>query len=137
MLKTRDMVIGAALAAMLCSLSVRPSRADLLDFLRPKRATTTTTRGQSPGRSSERNPAVTPVSYSEPEYSDSMLPSGWGYDSSPCFNCGNCDHHIWCTQKQRRRCGETWYPRLAPYCQAGWGWTQPCWRRMADNYHCP
>src|SRR5262245_16342151 len=71
-----------------------------------------------------------------PQYYET-LPAGWGYDSSPCFNCGDCDHCIRCTQWHRWKCGQTWYPRLAPYCQADWGWTQPCWRRMADNYNCP
>jgi hypothetical protein len=134
-LKTRELVIGAATAAILFSFAAGPSRAEMWDLLRPKKLPTTTALGQSPDRPS--NGKIIPVAYSESEYSDSILPSGWGYDSSPCFNCGECDHHIRCTQRHRRCCGQTWYPRMAPYCQSGWGWTQPCWRRMADNYHCP
>jgi hypothetical protein len=133
-LKTREMVVGAAVAILL-SLSASRTHADLFDFLRPKRSTTTTVLGQSPGQPPDGQ--VIPAAYSESEYSGSILPSGWGYDSSPCFNCGDCDHYIRCTQRQRRCCGQTWYPRVAPYCESGWGWTQPCWRRMADNYHCP
>jgi hypothetical protein len=97
---------------------------------------------------------------------DSGAPTGWGYDSSPCsdsecsnscckgflhslfccdccaspsdcFNCGEYDHCIPCTRHHRRKCNQTWYPRLAPYCEPNWGWTQPCWRRMDDNYNCP
>ncbi len=96
---------------------------------------------------------------------DSGAQTGWGYDSSPCsdatcndscckgflhslfccgckddlscFNCGDCDHCIACTRHHRRKCNQTWYPRLAPYCETNWGWTQPCWRRMDDNYNCP
>jgi hypothetical protein len=95
---------------------------------------------------------------------DSGAHTGWGYDSSPCsdsgcndssckgflqslfccscsdlscFNCGECDHCITCTRHHRRKCNQTWYPRVAPYCETNWGWTQPCWRRMDDNYNCP
>ena len=53
------------------------------------------------------------------------------------FNCGDNDHYIECTRFHRRKCGETWYPRVAPYCEPHWGWAQPCWRRMTDNYNCP
>jgi len=132
-LKTRVLVTCTAVAAVLWSCTVSISRAPAAEFdrLRTKRAAKTTARGQSP--------SVQPAGLTTetaPEYSD-PLPSGWGYDSSPCFNCGDCDHHIGCTQRNRRCCGQTWYPRLAPYCQADWGWTQPCWRRMADNYNCP
>jgi hypothetical protein len=112
---------------------------------------------QQPGSSS----AVTQATFF-----DSGAQTGWGHDSSPCsdsgcnngcckgflhslfccgncdttsdcFNCGECDHCICTTRHHRRKCNQTWYPRLAPYCEQGWGWTQPCWRRMDDNYNCP
>ncbi len=59
------------------------------------------------------------------------------YDGTGRFNCGDNDHYIDCTKFHRRKCGETWYPRVAPYCRPSWGWTQPCWRRALDNYNCP
>lgn len=133
MLKTRDLVICTAVGAALLSLSLCRSHAAEFDFLRPKRAAKSTARGQTPAWQPSGTSAV-----SAPTYYESAPPSGWGgYDSSACFNCGDCDHCIWYTQTLRRKCGSTWYPRVAPYCQAGWGWTQPCWRRMADNYNCP
>jgi len=129
----RHFAIGAATAAILWSCTVSVSRAPAAEWNRLKTARigTVAARGQSP--------TVEPAGMTTeaaPQYSEA-LPAGWGYDSSPCFNCGDCDHHIRCTQRNRRCCGQTWYPRLAPYCQADWGWTQPCWRRMADNYRCP
>jgi len=131
--KSRAFVTCAAVAVVLCTttVTISRSRAAELDLLRTKRAAKPAARGQSPTAEPVGMTTEAPPQYSE------ALPAGWGYDSSPCFNCGDCDHHIRCTQRNRRCCGQTWYPRLAPYCQADWGWTQPCWRRMADNYHCP
>ena len=133
MLKARVSVM-CAVAALLSSPVLFICRAPAAEFDPPrtKRAVKTTARGQSP--------SVQPAGMTNEmatEYYSEPMPSGWGFDSSPCFNCGDRDHCIWCTQMNRRKCGQTWYPRLAPYCQADWGWTQPCWRRMADNYSCP
>jgi len=132
-LTERSLLIGAAAAAILwsCTVSISRAPAGEFDLLRTKRSAKATARGQSPTIEPAGMTTETPPAYSE------GIPTGWGYDSSPCFNCGECDHHIRCTQRNRRCCGQTWYPRLAPYCQADWGWTQPCWRRMADNYNCP
>ncbi|HLJ12148.1 MAG TPA: hypothetical protein VKU82_13225, partial [Planctomycetaceae bacterium] len=47
------------------------------------------------------------------------------------------DRLQWWTRICRAPCRSTYYPRLAPYCQSSWGYTQPCWRRVADNYNCP
>lgn len=61
-----------------------------------------------------------------------------GVDGSDyCFNCGQDDHCQTCLRHCRKQCKQTWYPRAAPYCQPGWGWNQPCWRRTVDNYNCP
>src|SRR5437762_662569 len=57
--------------------------------------------------------------------------------SCPSINCGECDHYQRSSQFCRQQCKSTWYPRIAPYCQPGWGWTQPCWRRAEDTYNCP
>jgi|GEM_PF-6456682 hypothetical protein len=57
--------------------------------------------------------------------------------SCQCMNCGENDHYQHCVQQCRKQCKSTWYPRVAPYCQPGWGWTQPCWRRAEDTYNCP
>jgi hypothetical protein len=54
-----------------------------------------------------------------------------------CFNCGDNDHRQECRRCSNKHFGSTWYPRVAPYCETGWGWTQPCWRRTEDNYNCP
>jgi hypothetical protein len=54
-----------------------------------------------------------------------------------CFNCGEDDPRQCCNRNCRKKCGQTWYPRVAPYCQTGWGWTQPCWRRTQDTRNCP
>lgn len=163
MLKSRELVVYSLLAAMGLSFPVRESQARLFDFSSPKRPATVARRGQSP------DPAFSgsgpPIWQPEGEYAplfhnedDCHLPTGWGYDSSPCywpksqgvfgcrtwcggpvpgsFNCGSNDHYIDCTKFHLRKCGQTWYPRMAPYCQPGWGWTQPCWRRPPDNYNC-
>jgi len=54
-----------------------------------------------------------------------------------CFNCGQDDRCQSCERQCRKRCKQTWYPRVAPYCQSGWGWNQPCWRRAQDTTICP
>jgi hypothetical protein len=54
-----------------------------------------------------------------------------------CFNCGEEDGCQSCLRKCRKKCNQTWYPRVAPYCQTGWGYTQPCWRRTEDTNNCP
>ena len=142
MLKSRDWTICALAAAL--SLSASASQAALFDFLNPKRPAAPTARAQSPERRSAARGASAPgwqpaggSRVVQASYSEQEIPSGWGYDSSPCFNCGDCDHNRKCLPRCRKFWGQTWYPRLAPYCQAGWGWHQPCWRRMADNYNCP
>jgi hypothetical protein len=58
-------------------------------------------------------------------------------NSTYCLNCGQDDHCQKCLRNCRKNCKQTWYPRVAPYCQPGWGWNQPCWRRAADTYDCP
>lgn len=136
MLKLKDGMIGATVVAILLSLAVSPSQAGLFDFLRPKDQVTLASHA-TPESAASGTIAISATANQEPIASDAGLPSGWGYDSSPCFNCGESDHYIRCTQNHRRKCGQTWYPRTAPYCVAGWGWTQPCWRRMPDNYNCP
>lgn len=153
MLKSRDLVICSVLAALGLTLSASDAPAGMFDFLRPKRPAAISTtalamRGQSP---------TTAWSSSDGNGFADSSDSDWGYDSSPCmkcrkkhgkkccwghgcspcFNCGDDDHCIWCLRCHRAKCHQTWYPRLAPYCQNGWGWTQPCWRRMPDNYCCP
>lgn len=122
-------------AAGLSGESSRAS-AGLLDFFGSKKASSS--RAQSPdprylAASQEATPTAhtaAPVAY------DSSIPSGWGYDCSPCFNCGENDHYQHRTRSCRAMCKDTWYPRVAPYCQPSWGYTQPCWRRVADNYNC-
>lgn len=54
-----------------------------------------------------------------------------------CFNCGQDDQCQTCERHCRKKCHQTWYPRVAPYCQSGWGFTQPCWRRAQDCSYCP
>jgi hypothetical protein len=54
-----------------------------------------------------------------------------------CFNCGDDDHCQNCLRHGRKKFDSTWYPRIAPYCISGWGYTQPCWRRTLDTYNCP
>ena len=58
-------------------------------------------------------------------------------NSAHCLNCGQDDHCKNCLRYARKNWKQTWYPRAAPYCQPGWGWNQPCWRRTEDTYHCP
>ena len=57
--------------------------------------------------------------------------------SAHCLNCGQDDHCRTYLRLARKQWKQTWYPRAAPYCQAGWGWNQPCWRRTDDTYNCP
>lgn len=54
-----------------------------------------------------------------------------------CFNCGEDDPRQCICRHSRKKCGHTWYPRIAPYCATDWGYNQPCWRRTQDNYNCP
>ena len=151
-------LVGQSQAALFDFL--RPKRAATADRRdQPKRAASQTAVRQAAYWQQPATSAVTQATFF-----DSGAPTGWGYDSSPCsdsgcndscckgflhslfccgcseatcFNCGECDHCITCTRHHRRKCNQTWYPRLAPYCETNWGWTQPCWRRMADNYNCP
>jgi hypothetical protein len=171
-LKTREWLIFALLAAVGLSYAVGESQAGLFDLFSTKSKTSATNRAQSPDPGYEVETASPPpwmpreydgVSQVGPVYQQadgSYAPIDFGEcDSSPCFwpcsqgvfgcrtwckgplpgsfNCGDNDHFIECTRFHRRKCGETWYPRLAPYCEPHWGWTQPCWRRMTDNYNCP
>jgi hypothetical protein len=127
-------VICALLAAVGLSLAAAESRADLFDFLRPKR-TAAVARAQSPdGRAFGAGGQT-----------------GWGYDANPggnngsydfsggglTVNCGECDRHQGRVSFCRKLCHQTYYPRAAPYCMPEWGWNQTCWRRMKDNYNCP
>ena len=50
-----------------------------------------------------------------------------------CFNCGEEDRCQTGERRCRKKCNQTWYPRVAPYCQSGWGYTQPTWRRTEDT----
>ncbi len=142
MLNSRDLVIGTLLGAIVVSLSGSESKAGFFDFFSPRRPAATTRRAQSPDPAFSAPGTPVPVyhqtgnAYGVTSY-DSCGPTGWGYDSSPCFNCGELDHDQKCLRNFRKKWGQTWYPRVSPYCQSGWGWTQPCWRRMSDNYNCP
>ena len=100
MLNTRDLVIAFIVGATVSSFPSRATQAGLFDFLQPKapvKGPVKASRGQSPGAYYGATAApVSTFTVSQPTYSDASLPSGWGYDSSPCFNCGDCDHCIWC-----------------------------------------
>ena len=165
MLNSRDMLICALLAAAGLSLATTEARADLFDFLRPKREVVVA-RAQSPdggyGAAAYQRPrggwqpqtftnnqnAPVPMA---PRASDANVPSGWGNDAaSPVslgsselsgagldVNCGECDRHQGRVSFCRKLCHQTYYPRAAPYCMPEWGWNQTCWRRMKDNYNCP
>jgi hypothetical protein len=166
-LNSTDKLIGALFAALGLSLTAGEARADLFDFLRPKKAPIVS-RSQSPdGRSngtgsfgtgtySSRN-LWQPPSASANQYapdaatSSAGVQNGWGYEAAPdgnygtydfggggpTVNCGECDQHQGRVSFCRKLCHQTYYPRSAPYCAADWGWNQTCWRRMKDNYSCP
>lgn len=151
MLNSTDRMICTFLAAAGLSLAAAESRADLFDFLRPKRATAVS-RAQSPdgrtfgaGTYSSRNlwqPQQSAMTQNTQGASTggipaTTVPSGWGYDAAPEINCGECDRHQGRVSFCRKICHETYYPRSAPYCMPDWGWNQTCWRRMKDNYNCP
>jgi len=72
-----------------------------------------------------------------PVYPVASSPSEVVGNSTHCLNCGQDDHYQKCIRNSRKNFKQTWYPRAAPYCQPGWGWTQPCWRRAVDTYNCP
>jgi hypothetical protein len=161
---SRKWAVYLLLAAMGLSFPVGELQAGWFEFSNSKRPVTNVKRGQSSdpaiSGSDPIAPPLQPGNESVPQgfYDNSQVPMSWGYDSSPCFeshsrglfrcctcceatmpggfNCGANDHYIDCTKFHRRKCGETWYPRVAPYCQPSWGWTQPCWRRATDNYNC-
>lgn len=82
-------------------------------------------------------PASVYHSASIPAYPLTSTPFEVADSSCQCVNCGQDDHCQSCVRNCRKKCKQTWYPRVAPYCQPGWGWNQPCWRRTADTYHCP
>lgn len=155
MLKSRDSVICSLLAAGL-SLAAVESRADVFDFLRPKRAAVVA-RAQAPG-GSYGAPAYSPRSLWQPQpaangqgASAANAQNGLGYDAAPSdnyassydtdggptVNCGECDRYQGRVSFYRKLCHQTYYPRSAPYCMPDWGWNQTCWRRMKDNYNCP
>lgn len=134
MLNATDKLICALLAAAGLSLAAPESRADLFDFLRPKR-TATVARAQSfDGRAYGAG-----------------VQNGWGSDPNSggtygsydfsggglTVNCGECDRRQGQVSFCRKLCHQTYYPRAAPYCMPEWGWNQTCWRRMKDNYNCP
>jgi hypothetical protein len=80
-------------------------------------------------------PANPPASV--PNAVDISAPMQPADESAHCFNCGQDDHCQTCLRKARKCWKQTYYPRTAPYCQPGWGWNQPCWRRTVDTYNCP
>lgn len=142
MLKFKNIIPSMLIAALLVPLVASTSFAGLFDWFRPERAAAR--RGQSPeteqsGVAPSMSAAQPAGSYASPQSVayESGLPSGWGYDSSPCFDCGSGDRCQSWTRCCRKTCGSTYYPRFAPYCQAGWGYNETCWRRMADCNRCP
>lgn len=81
------------------------------------------------------NPAIPAESFTV--IPSTAAPFEMSDNSCHCINCGQDDHCQSCLRHCRKRCKQTWYPRAAPYCQPGWGWNQPCWRRTQDAYNCP
>jgi hypothetical protein len=175
-MKSGKLAVFLAVGAIVWSFSTGNVQAGLFDFLRPKRPSAPTVRGQSPAEPRTNTFTVTPVEHHNPVATASAQysspPSWWepapsassathasastyaspspstvtspstftaaptydaGYESDSCFNCGEYDHCIWSTRLHRCKCGQTWYPRMAPYCLPGWGWTQPGWRRMVEE----
>jgi len=86
-----------------------------------------------PAAVASTNASPSPTTFTSPSTFTAPSTYDAGYDSDNCFNCGEYDHCIWCTRLHRCKCGQTWYPRMAPYCLPGWGWTQPGWRRMVEE----
>ncbi len=141
---TRKLFWTGLLAA--CGLTLAPleARAGLFDFLRPKttKDSAAVARGQTPDPRYAQYPA--PNAWQPPAgdpagpfpQDDPNAVNGWGYESSPCYNCGEMDRHQTWIQHWRKKCHQTYYPRSAPYCRPDWGWYQSCWRRMPDNYTC-
>ena len=130
MLISADRIVFSLLA--IAGLSLLPASADAGAYNIRGSSSSGASRSQSPDPA-YTSPAYTPVS-SQTAY-ESGAP-GWCFRTSPCFNCGVYDRHVRYTRFWRDRCGSTYYPRVAPYCVANWGWTQPCWRRAPDNYTC-
>lgn len=144
MLITRNQFWQGVLAAAVLAMAAVEARAGLFDFLRPKstKKSGSVARGQSPDP--RYAPFPTPNGWQPPAgggpapfpQADPYAGSGWGYESSPCYNCGEMDKHQGWLQFWRKKTHQTYYPRSAPYCQPEWGWHQSCWRRMRENYNC-
>ncbi len=167
MLKFRKLVICSLLVGMNLSLAFRENSAvaGLFDFWSPKRkpAAANSADSQRVGQlqGSTRAAAYADNGVPASSVADSQAPSIAAYspqsvpaESAPlspltstgvvfndysthCLNCGQDDHCQSCLRHCRKNCKQTWYPRTAPYCQPGWGWNQPCWRRTVDTYNCP
>ena len=139
MLNATDKVIAALLAAGL-SLAAVEARADLFDFLRPKRPAAVA-RAQAPDGRTFGAGAYSSGNPWQPQPTGSNQADNYAnYDfggGGPTVNCGECDRGQGKVSFCRKLWHQTYYPRSAPYCQPDWGWNQTCWRRMKDNYNCP
>jgi hypothetical protein len=139
---SRKFIVGLLLATG-ATFPLRESPAGWLDFSVPKRSAKAVRRGEA--TDAGVSPSA-PQGDDKPVAAATVRASGRGLERvcdccEGCypggFNCGDNDHYLECTRFHRQKCGETWYPRVAPYCRPSWGWTQPCWRRAVDNYNCP
>ena len=133
---SREWFVSALLASVGVLSGTASAQAELLDFLHPPKVTAS--RGQTPDPAFTTGYAAQPVSNQSfaTTYEANAAAAGWCFKCSPCFNCGEYDHYQRRIRHCRACCKSTWYPRVAPYCQPNWGWTQPCWRRTGDNYAC-
>jgi hypothetical protein len=128
-------------ANVLCCAAV--SQAGLFDRFKSKPRRTVeasataavTRRGQSPmGEQSVvwQQPAA--AASSIPWYSDGYqtgMPGGMG----DC--CGPDDKCAWYTRTSRKKCDQTYYPPVPPYCFPCYGYNPTCWRRMQECCICP
>ncbi len=131
-------------ASVMCSAAV--SQAGLFDRFKakPRRTTTvasasteTMRRGQSPVAEPGavwQQPAGAGVS--TPWYSDPSQ-SGASYGNGECCMCGPEDRCSPYTKKFRKKCDQTYYPPVPPYCFPCYGYNPTCWRRMQECAICP
>ena len=144
-LRSKGLKAALAVGALVVGLIAQDSQAGLFD-------TKSNSKPKPTKSAKSSSKQVTQAQYTEPVVQqgesviigeagcDDRCPPGMrmhGEKTFDCFNCGSEDGCQGCTKQHARKCGDTWYPRVAPYCAVGWGYTQPCWRRTQDTYNCP
>lgn len=137
----RFWIRASVVSAVFAGLSMSVAQAGLFDRLKPRpTADRVTRRAQSPEPVAA--PAVgswqaAPLDGTATPWYTPAAPSTVAYGDPQTYCCGPEDRNSHCTVHCRKKCDQTYYTPVPPYCYPCFGVSVTCWKRLQECSICP